>query len=66
MVLIMLVLKEIQQLLRKDGSNIIVEFCASQKINWTFSPEHAPHFGELWEAADKSFKTHIKIVLGSN
>ena len=56
--------REIQQLLREGGSKQVADFCASQKINWTFSPEHAPHFGGLWEAAVKSFKTHIKIVLG--
>ena len=50
--------------MREDGSKQVSEFCASQKINWTFSPEHAPHFGGLWEAAVKSFKTHVKVVLG--
>lgn len=64
MVIILLVLKEIQQLLRKDSSNSIVDFCALQKINWTFSPDHAPHFGVLLDTAYKSFRSHIKIVLG--
>ena len=40
----------------------ISEFCTSQKINWKFIPERAPHFGGLWEAAVKSFKAHLKKV----
>ena len=40
------------------------DFCTSQNISWKFTPEHAPHFGGLWEAAVKSFKTHFKKILG--
>ena len=40
----------------------VSEFCSSQEINWNFIPEHAPHFGRLWEAAVKSLKTHLKKV----
>ena len=42
----------------------VSEFCSSQNINWKFIPERAPHFGGLWEAAVKSFKTHLRKVLG--
>ena len=56
--------REIRELLRKEASGAINEFCTSQNITWKFTPEHAPHFGGLWEAAVKSFKTHIKKVLG--
>ena len=31
----------------------ISDFCAAQHITWSFIPEHAPHFGGLWEAALK-------------
>ena len=27
-------------------------------------PEHAPHFGGLWEGAMKSFRKHLKVVVG--
>ena len=27
-------------------------------------PEHAPHFGGLWEAVVKSLKKHLKVVVG--
>lgn len=43
----------------------ISEFCTSQGIEWSFIPEHAPHFGGLWESAVKSAKTHLKRILGN-
>ena len=36
---------------------VVSEFCTSQEIRWKFIPEHAPHFGGLWEAAVKSMKS---------
>ena len=33
-------------------------------IEWRFTPEHALHFGGLWEAAVKSFKYHLWQVVG--
>ena len=55
--------KEIQELLRTEA---VSEFCTKNKIQWSFIPEHAPHFGGLWEAAVKSFKSHLRkyIVVG--
>ena len=42
----------------------ISSFCSVQSIQWQFIPEHAPHFGGLWEAAVKSFKSHLRRVVG--
>ena len=40
-------------------------FCSSQGIALDFIPERAPHFGELWEAAVKSMKKHLSLVVGN-
>ena len=39
---------------------IISKFCSAQ---WKFTPEGAPHFGSLWEAAVKSTKTHLRSIV---
>ncbi len=38
----------------------ISEFCAAKHI-----PERSPHFGGIWEAAVKSFKNHLKRIVGN-
>ena len=43
----------------------ISAFCSTQKIQWKFIPEHAPHFGGIWEATVKSFKSHLCKVASS-
>ena len=40
-------------------------FCSSQGIALDFIPERAPHFGELFEAAVKSMKKHLSLVVGN-
>ena len=40
------------------------DYCAHQGIHWKFAPEHAPHFGRLWEAFVKSFKQYLRRVVG--
>ena len=54
---------EIWELSRGESSNGIADFCNSQKIKWSFTLEHAPHFGGLWEAVVNS-KVHVRKTLG--
>ena len=58
-------IKELYDNLRtRDWQKTIVEYCTTQSVQWKFTPEQAPHFGGLWEAAVKSFKSHLKKVVG--
>ena len=50
------------QLQKTNGD--ISEFSSSQGIQWSFIPEHAPHFGGLWESAVRSMKIHLKRIIG--
>jgi hypothetical protein len=61
------VLKELQVfLLSEKAEEAVGNFCSTQGIKWHFIPEKAPHFGGLWEAAVKSFKAHLRRVLGNH
>ena len=58
-------LKEINEFIENEKTHgAISELCSAQNITWKFVPEHAPHFGGLWEAVVKSMKTHLKCVVG--
>ena len=58
-------LKELYTFLRnQDGQKTIADFCSTQGIQWKFTPELAPNFGGLWEAAVMSFKRHLRKVIG--
>ena len=58
-------LKELVKFLEQQKTQrVISEFCSTQRIQWKFIPECAPHFGGLWEAAVKSMKTHLRRIVG--
>ena len=42
----------------------ISDYSSNQGIRWKFIPEQSPHFSGLWEAAVKSFKFHLKTIIG--
>ena len=44
----------------------ISEFCSVQHVQWKFTPERAPHFGGIWEAAIRSMKTHFRWVVAKS
>ncbi|XP_076660309.1 uncharacterized protein LOC143363630 [Halictus rubicundus] len=43
----------------------IRQFLDDKEISWHFMPALIPHFGGLWKAAVKSFKHHLKRVVGN-
>ena len=53
--------KEIKELI---SSPEVADHCTHQGIQWKFIPKYVPHFGGLWEAAVRSFKQHLRIVVG--
>lgn len=57
-------LKEIYEFVKKEEGYIATEL-ASQNVQWHFIPPRAPHFGGLWEAAVRSAKRHIQIIMKS-
>ena len=57
-------LAELAEFLENQKTSIS-DFCSTQRIEWTYIPERAPHFGGLWESAVKSAKTHLKKIVGN-
>ena len=42
----------------------VQSYVFQHQITWHNSPERAPHFGGLWEAAVKSAKFHLRRIVG--
>ena len=59
-------LKELFDFLQQQTtSDVASDFCSTRRISWDFIPEHAPHFGALWESAVKTLKTHLRRIVGN-
>lgn len=39
-------------------------YAVNESITWKRIPPYSPHFGGLWESTVKSFKTHLKKIIG--
>ncbi len=58
-------LQDLYRFLASDTSHKSTRnYLLENRTSWTFSPEHALHFGGLWEAAVESAKLHLKKVIG--
>ncbi|XP_076660830.1 uncharacterized protein LOC143364282, partial [Halictus rubicundus] len=57
-------LTELSRVLREKEHKRVRRFLEDKEMSWHFMPALSPHFGGLWEAAVKSFKHHLKRVVG--
>ncbi len=58
-------IKELYQFLKQQSTqDHIQHYLSEKKIVWRLIPQHAPHFGGLWESAIKSVKIHLRRILG--
>ena len=53
-----------KMLASKQSQDAIQAYVFNHRITWHNSPQRAPHFGGLWEAAVKSTKFHLKRIVG--
>ncbi|GBN75297.1 hypothetical protein AVEN_219110-1 [Araneus ventricosus] len=50
----------------KNPDGVLSGYLSSEGIDWKFLPPRAPNFGGLWEAGVKSFKHHLKRLVGNS
>ena len=59
--------KELRALLAeftKLYSFVVYHRITAEGTRWHLNPPKMPHFGEIWEAAVKSAKFHLKRIIG--
>ena len=54
-----------QMMASKEHQDAIQTYAFKYNITWHNSPQRAPHFGGLWEAAVKSTKYHLRRIVGT-
>ncbi|XP_063376662.1 uncharacterized protein LOC134664029 [Cydia fagiglandana] len=55
----------LKKLLNQGFSDTFRRELLENQVKWRFIPPNAPHWGGSWEAAVKSFKTHLFRVIGA-
>ena len=53
-----------QMMNSQETKDAISRYTFQHQITWHNSPQRAPHFGGLWEAAVRSAKFHLKRIVG--
>ncbi|XP_039450128.2 uncharacterized protein LOC120429053 [Culex pipiens pallens] len=48
-----------------EFNGAVNQYLSDHKVKWTFITPSAPHMGGIWEAAVKSMKKHLQVVLGN-
>ncbi|XP_039431340.1 uncharacterized protein LOC120414278 [Culex pipiens pallens] len=48
-----------------EFNGAVNQYLSDHKVKWTFITPSAPHMGGIWEAAVKSMKKHLRVVLGN-
>uniref|UniRef100_A0A182WG73 DUF5641 domain-containing protein n=1 Tax=Anopheles minimus TaxID=112268 RepID=A0A182WG73_9DIPT len=54
-----------KQFQNQQWQQAVTKSCSQEGIEFKFIPPRSPNFGGLWEAAVKSFKTHLKPTIGN-
>ncbi|XP_055944365.1 uncharacterized protein LOC129975327 [Argiope bruennichi] len=57
-------LKRLQNMIGRPPEPL-ANYLRTEQVTWKFIPPRSPNFGGLWEAGVKSFKHHLKRVVGN-